>query len=51
MWIDGACRIVGTLGNVACAALGAKSITNNNNKTYFEETTEDVYDKTETIKE
>lgn len=29
MWIDGACRIVGTLGNVACAALGAKSISNN----------------------
>ena len=38
MWIDGACRIVGTLGNVACAALGAKSISTNNSKTEITET-------------
>lgn len=29
MWIDGACRVIGTLGNVACAALGADAISNN----------------------
>lgn len=43
MWIDGVCRVVGTLGNVACAALGADTISNN--QTTYVETAEDVYDK------